>query len=441
MIEIRAVGGYNEIGKNMTAIKVNGDVVVIDMGLHLERYIEFTEDEDIIKMESSELIKVGAVPDISTIKDWKKDVRVIVPTHAHLDHVGALPYLANNFDAPILCTPFTSEVLKTILKDEKISMKNKIKVLNSNAIYHISNNIKMEFINMTHSVPQTVMVALHTKQGTILYANDFKFDHYPTLGKKPNFKRLKEIGKDCFVLIVDCTRAKDARKTPSEQVAKEMLKDVLIGTESEGRAIFVTTFSSHLARLKSIIEFGKRLNRKIVFLGRSLHKYTKAGETVGIINFTKDVEIAKRGRHIRRLLKDVEKNRGKYLVVVTGHQGEPKAVLSRLASGELPFKFEAGDHIVFSCTTIPTKINIENRKKLEDSLKGKGLRMFKDIHVSGHAAKEDLRDLINMTKPKHIFPAHGDTTMTNALAELAAELGYKKGKNVHIMRDGQKTVL
>lgn len=441
MIEIMAVGGYNEIGKNMTAINIDGEVVILDMGLHLERYIEFTEDEDIVNIDASKLMKVGAVPDINTIKDWKKNVKAIVPTHAHLDHVGAVPYLANNFNAPILCTPFTAEVIKTILRDEKIKIKNPIKTLNSNSIYYISKDIKMEFINITHSIPQTVMVALHTKKGTILYANDFKFDHYPTLGKKPNFKRLKEIGKDCLALIVDCTRAEDARKTPSEQVAKEMLKDVLIGTESEGKAIFVTTFSSHLARLKSIIEFGKKLNRKIIFLGRSLHKYTMAGENIGIVNFTKDVEIAKRGRHISRLLKDVERNRGKYLVVVTGHQGEPKAVLSRLASGELQFKFGTGDHIVFSCITIPTKVNKENRQKLEDGLKGRGLRIFKDIHVSGHAAKEDLRDLINMTKPKNIFPAHGEAAMTNALAELATELGYKKGKNIYLMRDGQKTVL
>jgi len=441
MIEIRAVGGYNEIGKNMTAIRINGDVVIIDMGLHLEHYIAYTQDEDIVKLSAAELTKVGAVPNLSTIKDWIDDVRVIVPTHAHLDHVGALPFLANNFKAPILCTPFTAEVLQTILRDEKIKINNPIKSMNSNATYQISENLSVEFINMTHSVPQTVMVALHTPQGIILYANDFKFDSYPTLGKKPNFNRLKEIGSNCLALIVDCTNATEAIKTPSEQVAKDMLKDVLIGTESEGKAIVVTTFSSHLARLKSIVEFGKQLNRKIIFLGRSLHKYTVAGEKVGIINFTKDVEIAKRGKHMRRLLDEVQKKPGKYLVVVTGHQGEPRSVLSRMASGELPFDFKFGDHIVFSCTVIPTKTSIDNRIALEKSLSGKGLRIFKEIHVSGHAAREDLRDLLTMVKPKHILPAHGDSTMTAALAKLAVELGYKRGKEIHIMRDGQKTIL
>ena len=290
---------------------------------------------------------------------------------------------------------------------------------------------------MTHSTPHTVMVALHTKYGIIVYANDFKFDRFPTLGEKPNYKRLKELGKKgVLCLILDSTYSQSYTKTPSESVAKEMLKDVLLGTGNKGKAVFVTTFSSHIARLRSIVECGKKMNRKIVFLGRSLSKYCKASESVGIAKFS-DVQIVKYRNDIKRTLgKICKKGIGKYLVVLTGHQGEPKAALSRIVNGDLGFKFEPDDHVVFSCKTIPTPTNIENRRVLEEKLKNQHVRIFTDIHVSGHAAREDSRDLINLARPKHIIPAHGEHKMTSAMADLALEMGYKE-KNIHVMRDGQ----
>ena len=437
MIEICTVGGYNEVGKNMTAVNVDGEVVIFDMGIHLESYIKYTEDEDIINVNPSELIKVGAVPDITKIEKWKDKVKAIIPTHAHLDHIGAVPYISSNYDAPILGTPFTIAVLKTILKDERITIKNKIRKLAPNSVFQISKNLKVEFINITHSTPQTVMVALHTKYGVILYANDFKFDRFPTLGEKPNFKRLKELGKKgVLCLIVDSTYSRSCKKTPSESVAKEMLKDVLLGTGNKGKAVFVTTFSSHIARLRSIVECGKKMNRKIVFLGRSLSKYCKASESVGIAKFS-DVKIVKYRNDIKRTLGKINKTgMGKYLVVLTGHQGEPKAALSRIVNGELGFNFEPDDHVVFSCKTIPTPTNIENRRVLETKLKNQHVRIFTDIHVSGHAAREDSRDLIELVRPKHIIPAHGEHKMTSAMAELALEMGYKE-KGIHVMKNGQ----
>jgi len=378
------------------------------MGIHLESYIKYTEDEDIIKVEPSELIKVGAIPDITKIEKWKNNVKAIIPTHAHLDHLGAVPYLSNNYDALILGTPFTIAVLKTILRDEGIIIKNKIRKLTPNSVFQLSKNLKIEFINMTHSTPQTVMAALHTKYGIILYANDFKFDRFPTLGEKPNYKRLKELGKKgVLCLILDSTYSQSYTKTPSESVAKEMLRDVLLGTGNRGKAVFVTTFSSHIARLRSIVECGQKMNRKVVFLGRSLSKYCKASESIGIAKFS-DVEIVKYRNDIKRTSRKICK-RGieKYLVVLTGHQGEPKAALSRIVNGELGFKFNPDDHVVFSCKTIPTPTNIENRRILEEKLKNQHVRIFTDIHVSGHAAREDSRDLIELAKPKHIIPAHG----------------------------------
>lgn len=441
MIEIYSVGGYNEVGKNCTAIKIDDEVVLLDLGIHLESYIKYTQDEEIINLTGSELMRVGAVPNIKVIDELKSKVKAIIPTHAHLDHIGAIPYLGSRFDCPIIGTPYTTAVLRTILKDEKINIRNEIITINPNSTYSVSKNIKIEFVNITHSTPQTVIAAIHTKYGTILYANDFKFDFYPVIGKKPDFKRLRELGKQGVVLlIVDSTYANYDQKTPSEAVAKQMLRDVLLGTDSRGKAVFVTTFSSHLARLKSIISLGKKLNRKILFLGRSLSKYVWAGEDAKIVSFNKDVEVVRYREKMKNWLKKVEKDRGKYLVVVTGHQGEPKAILSSIVDNKFPFRFQKEDHVVFSCKTIPAGINIENRGILEQKLKDLGVRIFKDIHVSGHAAREDLRDLINLAKPKNIIPAHGDENMTAGLADLALKMGYDK-KNVHIMRDGDKKTI
>lgn len=441
MAEICTIGGYNEVGKNSTAVKIGDEAFILDLGIHLENYVKYTRDEDIVNINPDELMEAGAVPDISAIDDWKDKVRMILPTHAHLDHVGAIPYLANKFKSSIMGTPFTTEVLKGILTEDKIKINSRIKSMSANSSFQ-ENSVKVEFIHMTHSTPHTVMIALHTKEGIILYANDFKFDLFPTLGKKPNFRRLEELGKqNVLALICDSTYASDARKMPSESIAKEMLKEVMLGISSKNKHVVVTTFSSHIARLNSIVEFGQKMGRKVVFMGRSMAKYVRASEATGIANFTNRVEVLKFSGQIKRKLKKIAKDRGRYLMVATGHQGEPNSVLSKMMNGELKFKFFPEDHIIFSCRTIPTPTNIENRQKLEASLKSFNVRMFKDIHQSGHAAREDLRDLINLVRPKNIIPAHGSREMTNALADLAEEMGYKKGQTVHVMGDGERVRL
>jgi ribonuclease J len=442
MVEIYTVGGYNEVGKNMTAIRIADDVIIMDMGLHMENYVRVKGDEEEFgTINAASLLKADAIPDDRCIDEWRKMVRLIVPTHAHLDHVGAIPYMANKYGVPIVATPYTIQVLKAILRDENFKIRNELKVLNPNSSYRINKDMTLEFINVTHSTPQTVIVALHTKEGIILYANDFKFDNNPILGTKPNYKRLEELGrsKQVKALIVDGTRATRSGKTPSESVARELLREVMLDTNSKGGMLIVTTFSSHLARLKSIIEFGKRMNRKIIFLGRSLSKYVQAGEAIGLVRFSREVEIVKYREQIKKRLKQLSKERrDKYLLVVTGHQGEPESVLARMIRQELPFTFYPEDHVIFSCSVIPNPSNIANREIMENDLKKFKIRLFKDIHTSGHASKEDLRDLINLVKPEHIIPAHGDFTMITALADLCIEMGYRVGENVHIMKDGQK---
>lgn len=440
-VEIFAVGGYSEVGRNMTAIKVDDEVIVCDMGIHLENYIALTQDEDLVNLQTRELIEHNAIPNIDLIEGWTSNVKAIVPTHAHLDHIGAIPFIGGYYDAPVICTPFTGAVLQALIDDAKIPFKNKIKILNVNSKIKISDNITIEFVSITHSTPQTVIIVIHTPYGKVVYGNDFKFDQYPVLGTKPNIDRLKEIGKegDVICLIMDSLYAKEHRKMPSESVARQMLKDVLLGTNSEGRIVIATTFSSQIARLKSIVDYGKRMGRKIVFMGRSLHKYVSAAEEVGLVNFTDDVEIVKYSSKIKsKLNKIIKEGKEKYLVVVTGHQGEPQAALNRMVEGM--FHFQQGDHVIFSSSVIPTPTNKKNREIIEEKLEGLGVRVFTDIHVSGHAAREDLRDMIEMLKPKNIIPAHAEPDMKEALRNLAVDLGYNS-KNVHIIQNGDNLQL
>ncbi|MDO8660264.1 MAG: MBL fold metallo-hydrolase RNA specificity domain-containing protein, partial [Candidatus Woesearchaeota archaeon] len=200
--------------------------------------------------------------------------------------------------------------------------------------------------------------------------------------------------------------------------------------------------SSHIARLTTIVDLAEKLKRKVVFLGRSLAKYALAAEDSGVTQFTsRGVKILKYGRQVRQVMKDLMDNRDKYVIVMTGHQGEPKAMLSKIVQNMYPFRIKAEDHIIFSCITIPAEINLKNREHLESELKKIGVRMFTNIHVSGHCAREDLRDVIMMLKPKHLLPIHGEKPMNDAMIDLGAEQGYKLGKTSHALKEGERISL
>ncbi|MFA7707363.1 MAG: RNase J family beta-CASP ribonuclease [Candidatus Pacearchaeota archaeon] len=440
-MKIYGIGGFNEVGKNMTVVDLGEDAIVFDCGLFLPPVVELEEADKVYS--EKKLKSIGAIPadDLLDAQGLRSKVRAIIPSHAHLDHIGGIPWLAYRYNAEIIGTPYTIEVLNSILKDEKIILKNKIKTVQPNSFCYIqgkNRKYKVDFVNITHSTLQCSMLALHTPEGIVLYSNDFKFDNNPVLGQNPNYEKLKELAKEGVkVLIVDSLYSGDNRKTASEKVARTLLEDVLFTTTNENSALFVTTFSSHIARLKSIAEFGKRLNRKVIFLGRSLNKYVSAAVRVNLCPFRKDIEIATYRNQLEKALKKVEKKRGDYMVVCTGHQGEPGSILDRIAKNKLHFNFRKDDHLLFSSSVIPTKQTIENREQLDARLRKKGVRMFNNLHVSGHAGREDLRDFINMIHPENIIPAHGDHTKIQPMVELAEELGYKKNKNVFLINNGQ----
>ena len=443
-MRIYTVGGYSEVGKNMTVIDFGKDAIMLDAGLYLPPIVALQERDKCTTERG--LRNIHAIPDDTSLDALgiRNKLRAIIIGHAHLDHVGAVPYIAHRYNAEIITTPFTSEVLKTLVSECPVDFKTPIKAIQPNSSYTIngSQGINIEFINITHSTPQTSLVAIRSRQGNVLYANDFKLDNSPQLGKKPNYEAIQKISKEGVkALIVESIYAAEERKTPSEKVAKGLLEDVMLTVDNKNAGIIVTTFSSHIARLKSIVEFGRKLNRKVVFIGRSLNKYVSAAIKSKICPFSRQIMLVSYKRQVDSIMKRINQERAKYLVVCTGHQGEPGSVLDRISRNEMPFKLSPKDHVIFSSRTIPTEVNIENKEQLDKRLKQRGVRIFNEVHVSGHAGREDLRDFINMIRPENIIPAHGDLTKLSALAELSAELGYKVGKNCHISQDLQSIEL
>ncbi len=438
MVKIYTVGGVSEVTKNMTVVEYKEDAFIFDCGFFLPAIVSMEEKDRI--MTEKNLKRLGAVPEDSVIDHIRHKVCAQFISHAHLDHVGAVPFLSDKYKAPIYGTPFTMEVLKSLLLDNNINLRNKQYSVKPNTSFYVkgkNRKYKVDFINITHSTAQCVLVALHTPDGVILYGNDFKMDDTPVLGKPPNYKVLREIAEEgvlCFV--ADALYSSAEKKTPSEKIARALLEEVMLTIQNRGAGMIVTTFSSHIARLKSIVEFGKKLDREVVFLGRSLDKYSNAAINSKIAPFLRDVNISKYRRQSEKTLQKVERNRKKYLVVCTGHQGEPGSILERMSRHQLPFRINKEDNLIFSSSVIPTQINKEQFAKMEARLKKHQPRIFRDAHVSGHPGREDLRDIIKIVKPRHILPSHGGLDKTEPMISLTKELGYKKGKNVHLMNDG-----
>ena len=434
-MEIVAIGGYGEIGRNSTAIKIGEDVFILDLGLHVPNYVKLTQVEEIEKLSEHKLIAENAIPNIEYIKDWRDKVKAIVIGHAHLDHIGAVPFLASKFKAPILCTPFAALVLKSILSDLKKKFPNKIIPISPNSKVKIGST-EIEFISITHSTPQTILILLKNlaTNEKILYANDFKLDVNPTLGRKASLEKIKSFSPDA--LIIECLYADDYRKMPSESIAAKMLEETLYAIKTQN-LIILTTFASHVARIKKIIDIAFEIERKPIIIGRSFAKYLRAAEKTGLISLRK-VELIPYKEKAKKILRIVQSAKGKFLLIVSGHQGEPGSLLGELVDGKLPLKLESGDIVIFSSTIIPAELNIQNRAALEQKLSALGVRIFKDLHVSGHCAREDLRDFILAAKPKNLFPTHGDEDKIEAFKSLAAELNYILGKNLFVLKNGDR---
>ena len=448
-IEIVGIGGYNEVGKNMTAMKRGDDALIFDAGLYLPAVIELQESETTTGKRSitdKQLRHIGAIPNDLILDDlgWRSKVRAICVSHAHLDHVGAIQYVASRYKADVVGTPFTTAILKKLMEDDNTQIPNNIRTIAPNASYTMkgTQNYEVEFINMTHSTPQSTMIAVHTPEGAIVYANDYKLDNTPMMGPGPNYNAIKRLAKEGVkALIIDSLYAGTERKTPSEKIARDLLEEVMLTVNSERKGMIVTTFSSHIARLKSIVEFSKIMNRDVIFLGRSMKKYVDASIDANICPFRNQITMGSYKKQVASLLKRVAKQKDRYVVVCTGHQGEPGSILDRISRNDLNYPLGKGDNVIFSSKTIPVPINISNKQQVDKRLKKEKVRIFDDVHVSGHGGREDARDLIEMLQPEHVIPSHGEMQKLIPMMELAKELGYKVGKTCHLLQNEHKITI
>ncbi|NJD77289.1 MAG: RNase J family beta-CASP ribonuclease [Candidatus Methanoperedens sp.] len=442
-IGIIAVGGYNEMGKNMTGIRIDNDIIVLDMGLQLDR-VQIHEDVEIDKMHSLDLIKMGAIPDDTVMKEVGGTVKAIVCTHGHLDHIGAIPKLAHRYKAPIIATPYTAELVKHEIEDEqRFRVTNEVVPLKIGGVYNLTPDVQIEFIRIQHSIVDSAYAAIHTPDGVVLYASDFKLDRTPTLGEPPDFPRLRKLGKEGVrAMITESTNSGLSGKTPSEQIAKDLVRDVLLGTEETESGVIITTFSSHVARINAIIQAAGEMDRIPVLLGRSMERYLTIARNMNYIKFPGNLEIYGSRNAVDKALKRISQDgKKKYLPIITGHQGEPDSILTRIANGETQFKVDPGDKVIFSANAIPNPMTLANRYALETKLKMAGARIYENVHVSGHASREDHWELLRMVNPDQVIPSHGNMTMHSSYVELAEDAGYVFGDTVHIMRNGEEMLL
>ena len=439
-IEIATIGGYEEVGRQMTAVRAGDDVVIFDMGLNLSKVL-IHDNVQTEKMHSLDLIDMGAIPDDRIMSELEGDVKAIVPTHGHLDHIGAISKLAHRYDAPIIATPFTIELVKQEIKDEeKFGVENDLVKMEAGAQMSLSDDVELEFVNVTHSIIDAINPVLHTPEGAIVYGLDKRMDHTPVIGDPIDMKRFREIGREgngvlCY--IEDCTNANAKGRTPSEQVARTHLRDVLTSMEDYDGGIVATTFSSHIARVKSMVEFAREIDRTPVLLGRSMEKYSGTAERLNFVDFPEDLGMFGHRQSVDRTFKRIMKEgKENFLPVVTGHQGEPRAMLTRMGRGETPYELEDGDKVIFAARVIPEPTNEGQRYQSENLLQMQGARIYDEVHVSGHMCREGLYEMLDALQPQHVIPAHQNMKGYSGYVDLCKSQGYTLGDDLHVTRNG-----
>lgn len=442
-IEIIAVGGYEEVGRNMTAVRCGKEIVIFDMGLRLDQLM-IHEDAEVDQMHSLDLIRIKAIPDDTVMQTVEGSVKAIVCSHGHLDHIGAIPKLAHRYKAPIIATPYATELIRQQISGErKFDVGNKLFALAAGQKYTISRNLVLEFVRTQHSIIDTVTPVLHTPRGAIVYACDFKFDRTPVIGQPPDFARFRQIGKEgVLVLIVESPYIHHAGRCPSERIARDLVRDVITSFEDDKNAMIVSTFSSHISRVKTIAECAHEIGKKPVFLGRSMEKYGVTAEQMKYVSFPRSTSVFGNRRTVDRFMRQMMKEgKEKFLPIVTGHQGEPGSILTRIALGDTPYSLSKGDKVLFSANIIPNQMNFAQRYRIEQCIKNAGGRIFDNLHVSGHAYREDHFEFLHMLNPQHIVPAHGGLNMTSNYVEFGGELGYTLNNDIHLMKNGKQLLI
>lgn len=413
-VQIIPLGGLGEIGKNSIAVRYGDDILVVDCGLM------FPEDE----MLGIDVV----IPDMSYLVENKNLVRAIVLTHGHEDHIGALPYVLPHFSVPIYGTRLTLGLLEGKLEEHLPGYPADLRVVRPRDVVEIG-HFKVEFIRVSHSIPDAVAVALHTPIGVILHSGDFKVDHTPVDGEMFDFHRLAQLGeKGVLVLMSDSTNVERPGYTMSERVVGETFDETFRRSPSR---IIIATFASNIHRIQQAILVAQRYDRKVAIAGRSMVNVVTVAEKLGYLNIPSGtlVELEEANRLPRH----------KVVILTTGSQGEPMSALTRMAMADHKLvEIIPGDTIIISAVPIPGNEKLVAR--VIDQLFKRGAEVLYEavsgIHVSGHPSQEELKLMLNLTRPKFFIPIHGEYRMLMQHAELARDIGVKP-ENIFVAENGQ----
>ena len=410
-LKIIPLGGFGEIGKNMLAIQYQDSILVVDAGLMFP-------DGDMLGIDF-------IIPDISYLIANKEKVKAIFVTHGHEDHVGALPYILKDINAPIYGTSLTLGLIERKL-DEFGYKATLIKVVPGDSV-EISPFI-IETFRQTHSIPDTVGLAINTPEGLIVISGDFKFDQNPIDGITPDFKKMAELaGRGVLALFCDTTNIEQPGITPSESLVKSTFENIFLSTKSR---IFLVTFASNFHRIQQAINMAYKFGRKVAIAGKSLINNIEVGKKLGYLDIPDNLIM--NIRDVNNLPPE------KVLVLSTGSQGEPYSALSLLTNHSYKqLSLRPGDTVILATKPIPGNELIVYR--LVDQLFRKGIEVIygKDagVHVSGHAAQEEIKLLINILKPKYLIPYHGEYRHLVLLKKLGKDLGFSEDRII-LLEDG-----
>lgn len=410
-IRIVPLGGLEQIGMNITAFETESSIIVVDCGL------AFPEDD----MLGVDLV----IPDITYLEDHRDKVKGFVITHGHEDHIGSLPYVLQQLNAPIYATRLTMAIIENKLREHNLIGNVKRKVVSYGQYINLG-DFRIEFICTNHSIADSAALAIYTPAGVIVHTGDFKVDYTPVYGDTIDLARFGELGKKgVLALMCDSTNVLKPGFTESERTVGKTFDAIF--EDNEKSRIIVATFASNVDRVQQIINSAKRQNRKVVIEGRSMVNIVNTAIELGYIQVPDGMIIS---------LEEMSNyTDDKLVLITTGSQGESMAALSRIAASiHKKVTIKPGDVVIFSSRPIPG--NEKSVSKVINELSMKGAKVIiQDTHVSGHACVEEIKLIYSLVKPQYAIPVHGEYRHLIGQGEVAQKMGVKK-ENVVILRSG-----
>lgn len=413
-LKIIPLGGLNEIGKNITAFEIGGEILVVDCGMAFP-------DDSMLGVDC-------VIPDMTYLVNNKDKVKAVVITHGHEDHIGSIAYLLRSVNVPVYGTRLAIGLVEQKLKEHGILSVSKLNRVSAGETVKVGKNISVEFIRVNHSISDAVGMAIKTPVGTVVHTGDFKIDTTPIEGSMIDLARFGELGKKgVLALMSDSTNVERPGYTMSERKVGEKFEELFKGTRSR---IFVATFASNVDRVQQVINAAVQNRRKVAVSGRSMVNIIDVASTLGYLKIPEGTMIP---------IEDVKKYQDHQLVIITtGSQGERMSALTRMAfSDHKKVEIGKGDLVIISASPIPG--NEKTVSNVINELYRKGAEVIHsaltDVHVSGHACQEELKIIMGLVKPKYFIPVHGESRHLRRHAMLAEEMGISK-KNIFKLENG-----